>query len=83
MLEDLLKDHGYDIEKMEKLDSVYDSAVIGVTYEGKLVYDYSVMIDMIQAKLTSYQDAEDVVTACMSRIKESDTSPIIMFELNR
>lgn len=48
-------------EDIQILESVYDRAFLGVTGNGRSVYDYDMMIDCIKTSGISYGEAKDWV----------------------
>lgn len=62
----------------------FDSAVIGVDYYGRLIYDYDRMIEeLMEADDISYEDAVDFISYNTLRALDyipSDMKPIVLME---
>lgn len=64
--EEILEENGYDIEDLQETETIlfrdpdYVMAIIGVTEDNEIVYDYQLMIEhLIKYEDMGYDDAAD------------------------
>lgn len=76
---EILSDLGYEDSIIFK-NPDYDDAIIGVTYGGKVVYDFDLMVEHL---ITQYgmteMDAVDFIYYNLSYASDSD--PIVMYTI--
>ena len=88
--EEILEDNGYSIIDLQESKTIlfrnpdYSTAIVGVSEDNKIIYDYNKMIDyLIEYDNMSYEDAIDFIN--YDTIKSlgyiSDNKPIIMYTL--
>ena len=78
---ELLVDMGYD-EAVVFENPDYDDAIIGVTYDGCVVYDYDLMVKHLVEKHDMERDeAVDFIGYNSSYMCGVDQYPVIMYRL--
>lgn len=89
--EDILEENGYSIEDLQDSETIlfrnpdYATAIIGVTEDYKVVYDYEKMVEylMCEDEMT-YEEAADMINYNTIRSLPyiPGNKPIIMFPFN-
>lgn len=89
--EEILEENGYSVEDLQKTETIlfrnpdYSTAIIGVTEDSKIVYDYEKMIEyLIHYEDMNYEDAVDWIgyNTIRSIPYINGNSPIIMYSMN-
>lgn len=86
--EDILEDNGYSIEELEEEETIlfrnpdYTHAIIGMTHDNRVVYDYYKMLEyLVRYEDMTYEDASDFISYDTMRALSymPGNTPVIIF----
>lgn len=86
--EQILEDNGYSIEDLKEEETLlfrdpdYHTAIIGISHDGRVIYDYDKMLDyLVQFEDMNYEEAADNISynTIRSLTYIDGNKPIIMY----
>lgn len=88
--EEILEENGYSIDNLQETETIlfrspdYASAIVGVSEDNRIVYDYEKMLEyLIKNEEMNYEEAADYISYNTIRNLSyiSGNKPIIMYPL--
>ena len=89
--QEILEENGWDLESLDEektimfVDPDYDTALIGITYDYHLVYDYDKMQEYLVKNgiVKDYEEAADFILYNASYGGSDGLYPLIMFPIDQ
>jgi len=79
-MRDVIEEHNPDALILEPKE--LDKAIIGISYEGKVIYSYIKLVDLFMTLNTwSSEDAEEWISYNINGAYVGEYTPIIMYDL--